>query len=968
MSQIVRMLAALTLWGCGSTSSALAAPECDEIRTSYKLARGFCWAASDVPLKCDQIPDDDAWDATAMRAQCRGVARNSVSACGDLEPVDKRVCEAVVRKQTSGCSPSGVDPAARAWCLTWAEPTSDQCTKTGFKLECEALVAALTAEAIPDDFEEQLDTLAEELTAQFSLELEAMLEAYGPIDDHERAEARKRVLTRLQLGAANATLGSGTLGSLPSPENLGAVADYLLDEHDAILVELADNDDPYACHTKTFQDDDEKKSGLELRTFKCGTRILTLKSEHLGSGSFKEAFAAFDVDSLESHAWVEPRSDRNVSALEQDIAAEKALARLPGVLTSTHIAPLHEGDGSGDRGGLVQPRMEGDLTQVWAHLDTREARLDAMIGALTGVAAIHDAGWVHRDIKPENLMANSTGQTLVGDLGLAHDAPTLDPMGGTPIYIHPDMYQDFYDAVIPEDKFTLQPADMDRYRAFDVYAVGLTFDHLLQPEHKGRTTALTKAYRTPEGGGMYVRAAFSKDKSLDEITKGLTDLQTAHTGFDLAWFADQAELEAHPDSLPELRILHAMRNPDASQIKSAAHYLEALRSIRTELRGPEEDENGLNPMASTEALEHAYSAARTTGTGGPAVDLDEVRAFLDTHRERLVAKAKAHGSGLTKLVLSDTHSLMIGGDGAYLSMGADAPLGQGANKDVTGAIDLDSGEALALLAPLAPGDEKALFREARALVTFAEATHVASAEAFGSAQSRRTRDASILQRRFDGDLTDKGDRFVTRKARLGAIVDALSGLHEVHEKGWSHGDIKPDNLMVTTDGRVLVGDLGTATDALLGPMTGTPSYMHPDEIARLTRPSPVPKDDAMRYDVASLAMAMDSIVAPARMRRRMASNEAMFVPALEVHRAITSGQGQGLEYEATLARFEHARAGADLLWEQELARMDADPDTPLEVRILHEMQNPSGYAIKSVAEYLAKFRSVHQDLLSNTTD
>ncbi len=87
--------------------------------------------------------------------------------------------------------------------------------------------------------------------------------------------------------------------------------------------------------------------------------------------------------------------------------------------------------------------------------------------------------------------------------------------------------------------------------------------------------------------------------------------------------------------------------------------------------------------------------------------------------------------------------------------------------------------------------------------------------------------ASLIQ------LVGRPDVTYERAARL--ILQAAEGLGAAHDAGIVHRDVKPGNLLVTADDRLLVTDFGLARDASAATITqsnqvmGTPRYMSPEQ-------------------------------------------------------------------------------------------------------------------------------------------
>ncbi len=75
-----------------------------------------------------------------------------------------------------------------------------------------------------------------------------------------------------------------------------------------------------------------------------------------------------------------------------------------------------------------------------------------------------------------------------------------------------------------------------------------------------------------------------------------------------------------------------------------------------------------------------------------------------------------------------------------------------------------------------------------------------------------------------------------RAAMLGVFISVCGAIHHSHLAGVIHRDLKPDNILVTPDGRPVVLDFGIAktrniSGTMTGEFAGTPAYASPEQVA-----------------------------------------------------------------------------------------------------------------------------------------
>lgn len=156
--------------------------------------------------------------------------------------------------------------------------------------------------------------------------------------------------------------------------------------------------------------------------------------------------------------------------------------RTSAALTHPHIISVYDTGEAEGRPFLVMELVDGrSLATLLAEGQSQRTELLRLVEqAALGVAEAHAKGVIHRDLKPGNILVTSSGETKVGDFGLAHlvDSGTeLTRTGvslGTPLYMSPEQVR----------------GSGETTPSTDVYALGAILYEVLtgHPPHSGATT------------------------------------------------------------------------------------------------------------------------------------------------------------------------------------------------------------------------------------------------------------------------------------------------------------------------------------------------------------------------------------------------------------------------------------------------------------------------------------------------
>jgi len=110
---------------------------------------------------------------------------------------------------------------------------------------------------------------------------------------------------------------------------------------------------------------------------------------------------------------------------------------------------------------------------------------------------------------------------------------------------------------------------------------------------------------------------------------------------------------------------------------------------------------------------------------------------------------------------------------------------------------------------------------------------------------RRVTEAALIMELVDGKSLEQ-HMARTLKGLLDVFIQTADALHAMHEAGFVHCDLKPNNILVDSAGKVKVIDLGQAVKSgtVKERIQGTPDFIAPEQV---TRDPVTPRTDVFNF-------------------------------------------------------------------------------------------------------------------------
>jgi serine/threonine protein kinase len=454
----------------------------------------------------------------------------------------------------------------------------------------------------------------------------------------------------------------------------------------------------------------------------------------------------------------------------------------------------------------------------------------------------HGQGVIHRDVKPSNIMLNQQGQAILTDFGLALlDRNTLGEIFGTPHYIAPEQVISSAGAV-PQS---------------DLYAVGVILYEMFTGELPFEATeplslAMLHLTESPPSPRTLNSKLSSKLEAV--ILKALAkEPQDRYpSGVALAEALDEAlrltPQEAVPPtdqadrSLPSIPVAYMSQQAESESPMTIRYLWKNIRTLLIEGFSAEE----LNQLCFDEFRPVYNQLSLRTGKAeivelllqyvDQAVQVDKLLALA---QERNSARYEKHQPYYEEVIPRQSGSLIGTTLGPYT---ISEWLGQGGMAEVYKAYDshLNRHVAIKVIHEHLVDEADFMERFEHEAILLAGLRHPNIVQVIDRGQAEGLH-YLVMEFVPGGSLRTKleerqaqGRPFTPAEA-IPILEQLASAIDYAHSQGVIHHDLKPNNILFTAAGQVVLTDFGIARIAAVpnytvpGVVLGTPTYMAPEQ-------------------------------------------------------------------------------------------------------------------------------------------
>ena len=550
--------------------------------------------------------------------------------------------------------------------------------------------------------------------------------------------------------------------------------------------------------------------------------ISVQKAKLLGSGASKKVNEAIHLNTGNEIARLRIQLDEKTSPeIKKEMQVYDDLKDLPHVMPKPHGGlEITRKSGEGEKRVMFQEKMT-EAFDVFFNPPPHEEypsfdkKLPVLEQVAIGLSEMHKKGYVHSDVKLENVLIDKKGDAYITDFGKTVKKGE-EVTEGTLDYLSPEALTALTAKAKNKELKTHANSTQDSYALGLCVLRSVDMDYEPKVINSPRTQKLTRD-KDPlthiDELMKEIAFANSQDPQLKllEIAKGLLEIDPTKRMSCTEAAKQLSDLESTSVNQKAIEILTEEQRLDDNMDRLGITNEVARKKIRERCE--------ISPSFSNTIKE----AARQKVTNWKPGEVTYSARMRNPRTENLT---------------TSTERFIIDKNGeTYITMHNERPLGSGTSKKVRNAIQLDTGDAVALIRVRIDDEKlKELDTETQMHEVFKGLPYVMPGTTGRTDVSRKPeRGEKALM--FQEKMTDAYEAFFALRGKAlpfnkkMQIIQQISvGLSGIHEKGYVHSDFKLENVLLDKNGIPYVADFGRMVKTGEEVSLGTRVYMAPEAL------------------------------------------------------------------------------------------------------------------------------------------